>query len=170
MKIYKHLSTVFIAAFLSTCFYVSALANSSWVWISETRPYDILPFVIIGTLAIECLAIHSATDRSNIYKTFVAVTFGNLASFLFPYLMYSNTTPYADAGYSLKQILNRGPYYTVSAAFLILTVIIELPTVYFFLRKNSPSRKKLAVVTVGVNILTTFLVAVLERILCYGRW
>ena len=25
-------------------------ANSSWIWISETRPYDLLPIVIILTL------------------------------------------------------------------------------------------------------------------------
>lgn len=33
-------------------------ANSSWVWISERRPYDLLPMVIVVTLVIEILGIN----------------------------------------------------------------------------------------------------------------
>ena len=32
-------------------------ANSSWYWISEIRPFDVLPWVAIGTILIEWLMI-----------------------------------------------------------------------------------------------------------------
>ena len=32
---------------------VNAFADSSWVWISEKRPFDILPWVALGTILIE---------------------------------------------------------------------------------------------------------------------
>ena len=35
----------------------NAFADSSWVWISEKRPFDILPWVAVGTILIEWLSI-----------------------------------------------------------------------------------------------------------------
>ena len=46
------LSTILILLWFSS---ITAFANSSWVWISETRPDDLLPFVIAGTLIIEII-------------------------------------------------------------------------------------------------------------------
>lgn len=149
---------------------VIASANSSWVWISETRPYDILPFVVIGTLLIETVSVNLICKIDNWYKTFFAVFTGNIISFAVPYIGYSNATPYADAGYTLSEIISRGPYYTVGAAFLILTVIVELPVVYFWLRKGCDNKKKLAFCVVVANIITTAMVAAVERILCQGHW
>ena len=73
-------------------------------------------------------------------------------------------------GYTLSQIIDRGPYYTVGTAFLLLTLIIELPVVYFMLKKAADSKKKLALCIVLANVVTTVLVAIVERTLCYGRW
>jgi len=43
---------------LLICFLpITACANSSWVWIAETRPIDILPFVVVGTLVFETMVI-----------------------------------------------------------------------------------------------------------------
>lgn len=170
MKKYKLFSMSVISALGVLIFTMLASANSSWVWISETRPYDILPFVIIGTLLIETIAVNLVCKIGNWYKTFFAVFVGNIISFAVPYIGYSNTTPYADAGYTLSQIINRGPYYTVGTTFLLLTLIIELPIVYFLLKKDTDNKKKLAFCIALANIVTTILVAVVERTLCYGQW
>ena len=170
MKKYKLFSMSVISALGVSIFPILASANSSWVWISETRPYDILPFVIIGTLLIETVAVNLVSKIGNWYKTFFAVLVGNIISFVLPYIGYSNATPYADAGYTLSEIINHGPYYTVGTAFLLLTLIIELPVVYFLLKKDADNKKKLALCIVLANIVTTVLVAIVERTLCYGRW
>ncbi len=171
MKNYKPLSSGLAALILSFGFSVMASANSSWVWITETRPYDVLPFVIVGTLLIETFAIDLIAKIGNRTKTFFAVLVGNILSFIAPYIICANfSTPYSDAGYGLEYILNRGPYYTVGSAFLVLTVLIELPFIYWFLRKDTENHKKLAAVIVTVNIVTTVLVAITERLLCQGQW
>ena len=169
MKKYKLFSMSVISTLGVSIFPVLASANSSWVWISETRPYDILPFVIIGTLLIETVAVNLVSKVGNWYKTFFAVFIGNIISFIAPYIGYSNSL-YGQMGYTLSQIIDRGPYYTVGAAFLLLTLIIEFPIVYFLLKKDADNKKKLAPCIVLANVVTTVLVAVVERTLCYGRW
>ena len=169
MKKYKLFSLSVISAFGVSVFPMLASANSSWVWISETRPYDILPFVIIGTLLIETVAVNLVNKVGNWYKTFFAVLVGNIISFIAPYIGYSNSL-YGQMGYTLSQIIDRGPYYTVGTAFLLLTLIVELPIVYFLLKKDADNKKKLALCIVLANIVTTVLVALVERTLCYGRW
>ncbi len=171
MKQYKSLSAYLTALILSSGLSLMASANSSWVWITETRPYDVLPFVIIATLFIETVTIDRFSKIDKWTTTFFAVLVGNILSFLAPYFMYANfTTPYSDAGFSLREILNRGPYYTVGSAFLVLTILIELPFIYWFLRKEAENKKKLAAVIVAVNVVTTALVALTERLLCHGQW
>ncbi|MBQ8028129.1 MAG: hypothetical protein IJ262_01835 [Clostridia bacterium] len=171
MKKFNTLSAVLSALILSFAFSVSASANSSWVWITQTRPYDVLPFVIVGTLVAETLLIDRAGKIEKAFKTFFFVLVGNILSFITPYIIYDNfSEPYSSAGYSLSEILARGPYYTVGTAFLFLTLIIEMPFVYFFLRKDSENRKKLMAAIAAANILTTLLTALTERILCQGRW
>lgn len=171
MKKYKFFCCSVSTVLLSLMFTFMASANSSWVWITETRPYDVLPFVIIITLIVETLAIDSIARIGKWTKTFFAVLVGNILSFLAPYMIYANfSEPYSGAGYGLKYILNRGPYYTVGGAFLVLTIIIELPFIYWFLKKDTESKKKLTAVIIAVNVVTTIFVAITERLLCQGRW
>lgn len=171
MKKYKTINSLLTALLLGFGFSVTAYANSSWVWITESRPYDVLPFVIIGTLIIETVATDRFSKIGNMMKTFSAVLIGNLLSFVAPYIIYANfTTPYCDADYGLQYILDRCPYYTVGSVFLIMTVLIELPVSFLFLRKSCQSKKKLAFIIVTVNIITTALVAITERLLCRGHW
>ena len=169
MKIYKNLSRVGVTAILILSFSGFAFANSSWVWISETRPYDVLPFVAVATLIIETAVLNLFLKLNNWHKTFVGVLIGNLISFAVPYIGYSNTTPYSDY-LSLPEILNRGPFYTVGAAFLVMTVAVELPFIYFWLRKDVKNKKLLILVTVLANIITTAMVALCERLLCEGHY
>lgn len=169
MKTYRTITNTAITILLIGCFTLTAFANSSWVWISETRPYDVLPFVIVGTLLIETAAINLLLKVGNWHKVFSGVLIGNLISFAVPYIGYSNTTPYAGY-YTLGEILNRGPYYTVGGAFLIITVLVELPFMYFWLKKVVTDKKKLIAVTVIANVVTTFAVAAVERIFCEGHY
>ncbi len=167
MKKYGIMSKTVMTVLLISCFSFTAFANSSWVWISETRPYDVLPFVAAVTLIIETATLNGFLKVGNWHKTFVGVFIGNLISFAVPYIGYSNITPYAGY-YTLGQILNRGPFYTVGGAFLIITVLVELPFMYFWLKKNVTDKKKLILVTVVANVVTTVMVALCERLLCEG--
>lgn len=169
MKNYKSVSTAFITAVLLFGFTITAFANSSWVWISEARPYDVLPFVIVGTLLIETAAANLLLKVGNWHKVFVGTVIGNLMSFAVPYIGYSNTTPYAGY-YTLAEILNRGPFYTVGGAFLLTTILVELPFMCFWLKKDVTDKKKLILVTVLANVVTTTAVAIVERIFCQGHY
>ena len=50
MKKYKITTNVSVVFLLFAGFIFSVSANSSWAWISEKRPYDLLPFVALATL------------------------------------------------------------------------------------------------------------------------
>ena len=169
MKKYKITTNFSVTLMLLAGFIFSVSANSSWVWISEKRPYDLLPFVALATLLIETLGYNYLLKIENFYRTFSGVLIGNLISFAVPYIGYSNTTPYAGY-YTLTQILNRGPFYTVGAAFLLITILVELPFMYFWLKKEVENKKKLVAVAILLNTVTTIMVAVIERVFCEGYY
>lgn len=168
MNRYKLITNTVTTSMLIFIFSLTAFANSSWVWISETRPYDVLPFVAIATLIIETAALNGFLKIGNWHRVFTGVLIGNLISFAVPYIGYSNTTPYYDM--PLSYILERGPFYTVGAAFLIITVAVELPFMYFWLKKSVKNKKLLVLVTVVANVVTTAMVALVERLLCEGYY
>ena len=169
MKKYKITTNLSVTFPLFAGFIFSVSANSSWVWISEKRPYDLLPFVALATLLIETLGYSFLLKTENFYRTFSGVVVGNLISFAVPYIGYSNTTPYAGY-YTLTQILNRGPFYTVGTAFLVITILVELPFMYFWLKREVENKKKLVAVAILLNTVTTVMVAVVERVFCEGYY
>lgn len=167
MKKYQNLSAVFLAGILAICFPLAASANSSWVWISDTRPFDVLPYVVIGTLLVETLGIGLIPrfEGKKMGKVFCVVCVGNLLSFVAPYLlrwMFGIGLPFA-------QTLDFHNY-TVGAVYLVLTVVIELAVGYFLLRKDTERKKTLIAAIVGCNVVTTVAVAIVERTLCQGYW
>jgi len=166
-KKYINLSAVVIVLLLAILFPMTVFANSSWHWITETRPADILPFVIAGTLLIETIAIRFIPKVKNISKIFVVVSVANLVSFLMPYI-WAMFDP--DEIYTMYQMLERTPFYTVGFVFLFMTIVSELPIVYFSLRKETENKDFLLITIIGINILTTIIVAIVERTLCYGQW
>lgn len=169
MNRYKLITNTVTTSMLIFIFSLTAFANSSWVWISETRPYDVLPFVALATLIIETAALNGFLKIGNWHRVFTGVLIGNLISFAVPYIGYSYTTPYSDY-LSLHEILNRGPFYTVGTAFLIMTLAVELPFMYFWLKKDIKNKKLLVLVTVVANVVTTAMVALVERLLCEGYY
>ncbi len=169
MKKYKFTSALALTTVLMLFFNLYAFANSSWVWLT-VKPYDVLPFGALLTLAIETMVIACFNKQSNIYKVLTGVFLGNLVSFALPYVGYAFGTPPYSGFEDLKLILNHGPFYTVGAFFLILTLLAEVPFIYFWLRKGTENKKKLIVTTLIANVVTTALVAIIERTLCKGHW
>lgn len=154
-----------------TCFVLliipqAVFADSSWCWLTDTRPFDILPPVALATIVIEVLAIWLIPHTGKLMKTAVAVILANAASFLLPYALLLNDPVYPK----FDDMLNAGPNYIVGAGFVILTLVIEIPIVYNLLKKHVDSKKKLLWSIVGSNIVTTAMVAVIERMVTDGYW
>ena len=71
---------------------------------------------------------------------------------------------------TFDHILDSGPHYIVSGAFLLLTIIIEMPIVYNVLKSNVQSKRMLQITIIVSNIITTAGVAVIERLITEGHW
>lgn len=166
MKHFIQRAAIIAAMFSCVLFPAAVFANSSWVWISETRPYDLLPFVIAGTLIIEIAAIYFIPKTRKPLKVCGLVILANLLSFAAPYLLRMPS----GVGYSFVENLDAFPSYTVNVLFLIMTLAVETPLLYRFLRKETEHRKRLLITLIVINVLTTMGVAVVERIFCYGSW
>ncbi len=169
MKKYKYFSVFIISLFLMQILSLSAFANSSWRWISETRPYDVLPWVAIGTLIIEAISIIYFAKVEKKFLTFIVVTLANLLSFAAPYL-FIWIVPSAPGGYTFEMTMENLPFYTIGFLYYIITILVELPVVCFSLLKYTSSTKKFIITVIGSNIVTTILVAVIERLVCVGHW
>ena len=147
---------------------ISASANSSWVWISEQRPFDLLPVVVVATLIIEILVIDKLGGVNRLLHSGWIIVLANLLSFLTPYLLsYMEASP---VGYTFSQCLNHSPSFIVGIGYLLLTLIVEVPVVYNGLKKDVLKRRQLITVVCIVNAITTILIALVERTLCHGQW
>jgi len=144
----------------------AVFADSSWCWLTDTRPFDILPPVALATIVIEVLAIWLIPHTGKFIKTAVAVILANAASFLLPYsvLVFNQVYP------KFEDALNAGPNYIVGFGFVMLTLLIEIPIVYNLLKKHVDNKKKLLWSIIGSNIVTTAMVAVIERMVTNGYW
>lgn len=156
--------TVILCIFVFILSTVSVFADSSWIWISETRPYDLFPIVIILTLIVEIIAINYWAEVHMLLKTCIVVTLANLASFLIPYWI----TVYIDGVHQYPDTLN--DYHSiVIGPYLILTFMLEVPIIMLLLKKNA-DKKKLFIVTLVANVLTTLMVYAIEKIFCEGYY
>ena len=145
----------------------NAFADSSWVWISEKRPFDILPWVALGTILIEWLSIWLIPRTGHAFKVLGIVMVANAASFLLPYAFLK-----ADLSWygTFEDILDSGPHYIVSGVFLLLTLLVEMPIVYNVLKSNVQDMKKLQLTIIVSNVITTAGVAIIERLITEGYW
>ncbi len=150
-------------------FPAASYANSSWHWVT-TSPMTVFPFAVILTLLIETFAMVKYGKVSNTKKSILVVGLANLLSFLAPYLERAYRFIPTSGGFSIFAAFNKGPYYMVLSGFLLLTVVIEFPLVYFLLKDHTTSKKSLFVSVLLSNIATTVIVAGLERLICIGRW
>lgn len=150
------------------CLMNTAHTNSSWIWISRTRPVDVLPWVAIATVLCEWLLLVRFAGLRRRGKALGVVALANLASFAVPYAVYY--LGYGIDGLDFSKFLDHWPSYTVGIAFVIATIAIELPVVYAGLKNDALDRKRFVCVAIVANVLTTALVAVAERLFCRGRW
>ncbi len=168
---------VITVVFTLCCLPLTVYANSSWHWISETQPWDLLPIVIVITLLIEIAAVNFIPKIRNLKLVIPVVGLANLLSFLFPYF-YTAVDPgnpynvYCSGDYleSIAFGVSHGPFYTVSTVYLVITLLVETPIVYLFFRNRVKSRRLLLGVIIGANVLTTAITCVIERMSCYGVW
>ena len=146
-------------------------ANSSWHWISSTRPIDILPFVILVTLLIETLMIIKLNKINSIVKPIVVIIIANLMSFVMPFLVYFLPNELGMSGYeNFLKMINHWPTYIAGIGYLFMTLVIEVPIVYNLLKKECDNKKMFLKVIIAANILTTLLTALAERVICVGQW
>ena len=152
---------------LMVLFPVNAFADSSWVWISEKRPFDILPWVAMGTILIEWLSIWLIPRTGHAFQVLGIVMVANAASFLLPYAFLK-----ADLSWygTFEHILDSGPHYIVSGVFLLLTLLVEMPIVYNVLKSKVQDKKKLQLTIIISNMITTAGVAIIERLITEGYW
>ena len=159
-------------------FPTTVYANSSWHWVSSTRPLDLLPIVIIITLVTEILSVNYIAKVKDLKRVIKVVSLANLASFLLPYIwlaidphnVYSFYNDTNGILYTIKYTAGSGPIYTVSLAFLVITLLTETPIVYLFFRKRVPNKRTLLWIIIAANLLTTAITFAVERIFCYGEW
>lgn len=152
--------------------------NSSWHWISSTRPLDLLPAVIIITLVIEIVSINYFARVRDLKKVTPVVFLANIASFLAPYVWLGNSPDNvysdinSDYGFfsAMDYSVTHMPFYTVNAIYLFTTLIVETPIVYFFFRSKVESGKRLLAVIIISNFVTTAIVELTEQFFCKGSW
>ena len=163
----KTISIIALIIILSVLFPTTAYANSSWHWLTKTRPFDILPYVVVLTLIIEFIAIGKLNSIRSTIKLFLVICLANLASFVLPYTVY--LLPSA-VGYTFDMSISHMPLYIVGFGYLLLTLIAEVPIVYISFIKNVLNRKKLIISIITVNATTTLFVAIIERVFIKGSW
>ncbi len=147
-------------------------ANSSWHWVTIS-PMKALPLAIIFTLFVETLGIIKFGKITHRLRAFLVIVFANITSFIAPYI-YSmlRLARFYGTGwdYSWERAFNNGPNYIIRFAYFLLTLCIEIPLVYFLLKKDSKNKNYLVFSILIVNIATTLMVAILERLFCRGQW
>ena len=148
---------------------LNASANSSWIWLSEARPYDVLPFAAAITIAIEVAAMWFMLGKKHLMKIAVVVVIANLLSFAAPYLIWYDETIRMPLK-PFPELMEYGYYFTVGVIFLLLTLLVELPIVFFTLRKHADQKWRFLLTIGGINTVTTLMTAAAERIFCYGHW
>ena len=164
----KNSFLLFLGIFLIALFSpVLCFANSSWVWLTDTRPYYVLPYVIVATLLIEMLAVNFIPKVKKPIRVFIVILIANLFSFAAPYVW---TLIDPDALYRFPEAIEHYPYYTICLTYFIITIAVELPFVFFSLKKYAEKWKVLLFTIFGANAVTTLFVAVVERTICYGKW
>ena len=146
-------------------------ANSSWHWVTRS-PKKVLPIAVFLTLVLETIGIYTYNKIKDKGKVLFIVTIANIVSFILPYVERANRhMPTSGTWFwAWRSAFDSGPYYMVLFGYLFLTLIAEIPIVYYYLGKIVDNKKKLLNSIISVNIVTTLIVAVLERLLCRGQW
>lgn len=147
---------------------VLASANSSWHWLTDTRPFDLLPVAAILTIFTEALLLVFKTDKTKMGKVLFFVLAANIASFLLPYTLGFHFTPHPYDEFT--RFLDSAPNYIIGFGYLLLTLATEVPIVYNGLKRNAADKGKFLKWVFIANGITTLMVAIIERAFCRGSW
>ncbi|MGI6605406.1 MAG: hypothetical protein GX062_06500 [Firmicutes bacterium] len=141
-------------------------ANSSWQWLT-VRPCDVLLLILALIALMEAGVVTRFARVLDARKSFVVVLLANAVSHLFPYglRMLACWHKFRCVCKALD-----APYYTVGTYSLIMTAVVELPAVYFVLRRLVDDTRRLGWILVLANISSTLVAAGVERLLCHGHW
>lgn len=161
MKTGKAIGTALTIPAAALCLKCFAAANTSWVWLTDARPGDVLPFTAAATIAIEFCAVYFIGRTRRPWKTLLVVVMANLMSFIGPYLLMKLGNARTGHG-----VWDTG--YFVGVIFLLITVAIELPITYYNLKPDAVSLKRLMWTVIAANAVTTAMCAVVERLYCSG--
>lgn len=172
----KTLFSLAIAMLLVVLFPITAYANSSWHWISSSRPLDLFPIVVIVTLLIEIFCINYIAKIKDLKRVIPVVSLANLVSFVVPYIWLGvnprnvYTASGEDIFYVIKYTVEHTPTFTVSLVFLVMTLLVETPIVYLFFKDRVQNKKNLIFNIILINFITTAITFAVERLFCYGEW
>lgn len=162
---YRRLAIVALIMIYTTTF---VFANSSWHWVSEHQPFDILPWVVVPTLLIE-IGVLCWCVKESYFRVGVIVILANLLSFVAPFFLDWGLGQYQLLGYDFERFLNNTPRYIIGMTYGLLTLAVEVPVVYN-LFKTKIEQKKLLITVGALNVFTTVIVFAIERIVCEGAW
>lgn len=169
---------VILVTFIVLCtffFHTTVYANSSWQWVTDS-PKEMLPLAILLTLTIEILGILYFCFRSKSTKTklvvIAVIIVANITSFVFPYVLRAMDSIGVSGGWNhaWKDAFESGPYYIVFFEYFFLTLVVEIPILLGFAQKFNVNKKVAFTVLSSFNLITTVIVATLERIKYYGHW
>ncbi len=176
MKKNKTMFTILVAITLVLLFPITAYANSSWHWVSSSRPLDLFPVVVIITLLLEIISVNYIAKVKDLKRVIPVVSLANLASFVVPYIWLGVSPRNVYTGLDdnifnvIKYTVEHTPTFTVSISFLLMTLLVETPIVYLFFKDNVQNKRKLIFNIILINIITTAITFAVERIFCYGEW
>jgi len=168
-RLYKSIwACVFVTALLYT---IAASANSSWHWVTYS-PKKILPYAVLFTLLIETVGIMKIGKINELKKTITVIAIANIVSFIFPYIERAIRFRAVAGGfiYAWSKAFDSGPYYLIMLGYFVLTLVIEMPVVYYLLREHSRNKKHLLYAIVSCNLITTIGVFIIERLVSHGQW
>ncbi len=164
MKKYNFLSSFLVALILIFTFPV-VISASSWTWMSDVRPYHVLPLTIIVASAVESLSLIFIAKVSRKAKAIFFTTLFNMISFATPYVAM---LLFADDG--LAGLETNNPYGLLRIAYVGLILFFEWIALFIALGDYVKSEKRLILTIFGSNAVTTVLVIIIENILAPGSF
>lgn len=119
------------------------------------------PMIVGGMLVIEVIMIMLLTDVKRIVNVSFAVLVANVASFVLPRIALG----LLKHDFFYQGMITQGLISSniiAGVAYLVVSLIIELPILYFMLRVFTPKKVRLMVVAAAANVVTTVAFTVVE--------
>lgn len=154
--------TILSVAMTTTC-YAASIFNETMDTFSYSR---YLPIVVGGTMLIEAAVILLMSDIKRIVNVSYTVFVANIASFFIPRFVWG--VAHKHVFFSDIFVFDSSPDKWLAAAILLgVSLVIELPIVYFMLRIFTQKIARLLLSAAAANVITS-LATVLFEIYLYN--